>query len=502
MIAPVIGWYFRQRSQDLTDNLLNANQMQDELFLDLLHQLAQTSYGKSFGIEDSISFKEFQKRIPVVTYEDLKPWIERNMAGEQQLLWPGDITWFAKSSGTTSNSAKYIPVSYESLEYNHYECSRETLTQYCEFNPDNKIFKGKGLLIGGSHKVNQLNQNAFYGDLSAVLMNHLPTWANWKSTPNMEIALMENWDEKLEEMARSTMTENVTSMSGIPTWTLVLLKRILEISGKSNILEVWPNLELFIHGGVNFGPYRQQFKTLIPSEKMNYFETYNASEGFFGLQAVRDQQDLLLMTHHGVFYEFYKSSEDFSKAIRLSEVEIGVNYGMIITTMGGLWRYHLGDTVIFTDTKPYKFRISGRTKLFINAFGEELVIENAELAVAKASAASNAIVVDYTAAPVYMSVNSVDGGHEWLIEFEKLPENFEVFVKVLDDALKLANEDYAAKRYADIVMKLPIVRPLPNATFSQWLKQKGKLGGQHKVPRLSNDRKIVEEIIDMMSANA
>jgi len=493
MISPVINWYFKQRSQDLRENLDRANLKQEELFVELIERLSNTRYGEKYQISEKTTYEDFCAKVPVVVYEDLKPWIDRNMAGEQQLLWPSDIVWYAKSSGTTSNVAKFIPMSFESLEYNHYECSRETLTQYCGFFPETEIFKGKGLLIGGSHRVNELNQNAFYGDLSAVLMNHLPAWVNWKSTPDMEIAMMENWEEKLEKMAQSVYQENVTSMSGVPTWTIVLLNRLLEITGKNNILEIWPNLELFLHGGVSFEPYKDQFRSLIPSDKMHYFETYNASEGFFGLQASPNKSDLLLMTHHGIFYEFYPIAKGPEFIIPLSDVVIGVNYAMVITTVGGLWRYIIGDTIIFTDTKPYTFKITGRTKLFINAFGEELVIENAETAIAIASKETGAIVTDYSAGPIYLS-DQADAGHEWLIEFSKEPTSLEEFIRVLDSALMAANEDYQAKRQGDIVMKLPKVISVPKNTFHDWLKSKGKLGGQNKVPRLSNDRKVIEEI--------
>lgn len=492
MIAPIINWYFRQRSQDLRENLMQSVEMQDALLEDLVRKLAQTEYGKKYGIGETARYDEFRQLIPVVNYEDLEPYIGRTMAGEQQLLWPGDITWFAKSSGTTSNTSKFIPISYESMEFNHYEGSREALTQYCSSNPNTQIFKGKGLLVGGSTKVHEFYKKSYYGDLSAVLMNHLPGWANWKSTPNMDIAMLENWEEKLEKMARATRFENVSSISGVPTWVLLLIKKVLDVSGETQILDVWPNLELFVHGGVNFNPYREQFKELIPSASMHYLETYNASEGFFGLQAEQDGQDLLLLTHHGVFYEFYPLSGTPENTIPLNEVLIGVNYAMVITTLGGLWRYIIGDTIQFTGTKPHTFSITGRTKLFINAFGEELVIENTDLAISEACKESGAMPIDYTVAPVYMS--ETDPGHEWLIEFSKKPNNIELFTRLLDNALKRCNSDYTAKRQGDLAIKMPKIIVLEEGSFLEWLKRKGKLGGQHKVPRLSNNRIIVEEI--------
>ncbi|MBL7810933.1 MAG: GH3 auxin-responsive promoter family protein [Bacteroidetes bacterium] len=496
MLAPVISWYFRQRYEELQAQNAAAHRTQEHLFEYLLEHGAETVYGQKLGFRDIRSYEQWKQRVPVVEYEDLKPWIERTMADEQGLLWPGEITWFARSSGTTGNTAKFIPISYESLEHTHFQGSRDILTIYCAQYPDTRIFQGKGLLIGGSHKVNQLNTRSYYGDLSAVLMNHMPLWANLKSTPDISIALMDNWEDKLESMARSTLNENVTSISGVPTWTLVLFKRLLEISGKSNMHEVWPNLELFIHGGVSFTPYRQQFQELVPWSGMHYIETYNASEGFFGIQAEKDKADLLLMSDHGVFYEFYPVSKGPDHAVPLREVEPGINYAMVITTNSGLWRYKIGDTVQFSSVSPYTFRITGRTKLFINAFGEELVIENADAAIAAACAETGAIVADYTAAPVYMTES--EPGHEWLIEFSQSPADLGDFTHRLDTHLQQNNNDYAAKRYMDLAMRLPHVKPMPRGTFSAWLKQSGKLGGQHKVPRLCNDRQVLESILRLL----
>jgi hypothetical protein len=352
------------------------------------------------------------------------------------------------------------------------------------------------LLIGGSHKINQHNARSFYGDLSAVLMNHMPMWANFKSTPDMSIALMDNWEEKLESMALATINEDVTSISGVPTWTLVLFKRILEITGKSNMHEVWPNLELFIHGGVSFTPYREQFKQLLPAAHMRYVETYNASEGFFGIQYLANSPEMLLMTDHGIFYEFMPLGGKPEDAVPLWEVKTGINYAMLITTTGGLWRYSIGDTIQFSSTSPYLFKITGRTKLYINAFGEELVIENADTSIAAAASKTGAVVEDYTAAPVYMT--ETDPGHEWLVAFSTPPRDLQAFIHELDEELKRSNSDYAAKRHADLAMKMPVVRALPAGAFQQWLKQKGKLGGQHKVPRLCNDRAVIDDIISTL----
>lgn len=496
MISSAISWYFRQRHDELWKFIGEAEKHQLDLLEVLIDKLSRTDYGKSFGVKSNSTYSEFSKNIPVVTYEDLKPLILRTMNGEQQLIWPADITWFAKSSGTTSNEAKFIPISYESLEYTHYMGSRESLTQYFSFNPNANIFEGKGLLIGGSHRVNQLNQKAYFGDLSAVLMNHMPMWANWKSTPDIQIAMLENWEEKLEKMALVTINENVTSISGVPTWALVLLKRIIEITGKSNVLEIWPNLELFIHGGMNFTPYKSQFEQLIPGVQMNYVETYNASEGFFGVQAYANKSDLLLMTHHGTFYEFYPVSKGPDFIVPLANIELNVNYAMVITNNSGLWRYVIGDTIMFTGKYPFTFKITGRTKLFINAFGEELVIENAENAISQAAKSCGLEIIDYTAAPLFLPHYE---GHQWLVEFDVEPGNLNRFTEILDDNLRQVNSDYDGKRKGDLVMKMPMIQSMPKGTFHRWLELKGKLGGQNKVPRLSNNRVIIEEILNIVT---
>lgn len=499
MIAPLISWYFRQRYEDLQAIAARGCDDQEVLFEYLLDEGRDTEFGRAHGFDLIKTYDQWKNQVPISDYESLKPWIEKTMQGEQAVLWPGEINWFAKSSGTTGNTAKYIPISYENLEDTHFRGGRDILSVYCARNPETRIFQGKGLLIGGSHKVNQLNTRSFYGDLSAVLMNHMPFWANLKSTPDMSIALMDNWEDKLESMAQATINENVTSISGVPTWTLVLFKRILEITGKKHMHEVWPNLELFIHGGVSFVPYREQFQELLPGSHMQYLETYNASEGFFGIQNSVDSADLLLMTNHGIFYEFYPMSEGPEAAVPLWEVKPGVNYAMLITTNSGLWRYQIGDTVQFSQTKPFLFRITGRTKLFINAFGEELVIENADTAIAAASRLTGAVVADYTAAPVYMT--DEEPGHEWLIEFETSPADLGDFTRILDDELKKCNGDYAAKRHADLAMRMPHVHTAPKGLFQAWLKTKGKLGGQHKVPRLCNDRKIMDELLSMLAVS-
>ena len=498
MISPIIGWYFKQRVKELRANIERSLENQNILFGELMEKLSLTEYGRKFGIEKLTTYQQFAERVPVASFEDFLPYIERNQRGEQSLLWPGDIRWFAKSSGTTSNVSKFIPMSYEIMEHNHFEGSKEAVTQFFGFYPEGKIFGGKGLLIGGTTKQNE-GQDYYFGDLSGIWMVHLPSWVNWKSTPDVEVATLESWEEKLEKMVEIIKDEDVTSVSGVPTWTAVVMQRVLEVTGKQNILEVWPNFELFIHGGVNFEPYREQFKAFLPSSQVKYLETYNASEGFFGIQYQADRSELVLLTHLGIFFEFYPATEvpSIHNIVPLSAVKPGINYAVIISTVGGLWRYIIGDTIQFHGLNPFTFKITGRTKLFINAFGEELVIENAETAIAMACKELDAIVTDYTAAPVYLDQNE-NPGHEWLIEFAKPPADLKAFTELLDRELQRTNDDYKGKRAGDMLMKMPQVIAVPTLTFHDWLKSKGKLGGQNKVPRLSNDRKIIEEIKGMI----
>ncbi|WP_187263483.1 GH3 auxin-responsive promoter family protein [Pontibacter beigongshangensis] len=474
--------------------------VQQELFQNLISTAKDTEWGKKYGYKDIKSVREFQERVPVSTYEDLFPHIERVMKGEQNILWPSDIEWFAKSSGTTNARSKFIPVSPEALEECHYKGGKDMLSIYVNLYPETKLFSGKGLSIGGSHRPNELNAKTSCGDVSAVIMQNLPIWAEAMRTPPLKVALMDNWEEKIAKMVELTVQENVTSMSGVPTWTYVLLKRILETTGKQNILEVWPNLELFTHGAVAFGPYRQLFKEIIPSDKMNYLEVYNASEGFFGIQDQAGTEDeMLLMLDYGVYYEFIpmdQFEEEHPTVLTLDQVELGKNYALVISTNAGLWRYKIGDTVKFTNLNPYRIKISGRTKHFINAFGEEVIVENAEVAITKACDATGAIITNFTAAPVYME-SGKRGGHEWIIEFEKEPNNLETFKQVLDDSLREINSDYDAKRHKDIALVAPIIHAAPQGTFTNWLSHKGKLGGQNKVPRLANTREYLEEILEV-----
>ncbi|MDX5481800.1 MAG: GH3 auxin-responsive promoter family protein [Hymenobacteraceae bacterium] len=476
------------------------HEVQEELFQNLITTAKGTEWGQQYGFADMRSVKTFQERVPISTYEDLYPYIERVIKGEQNVLWPSKIEWFAKSSGTTNARSKYIPVSPESLEDCHYKGGKDMLSIYVNNYPDTKLFTGKGLSIGGSHRPSELNPKVSCGDVSAVIMQNLPIWAEAMRTPPLKVALMDKWEEKIEKMVEVTVPEHVTSLSGVPTWTYVLLKRILEVTGKKNILEVWPNLELFTHGAVAFGPYRQLFRELIPSPRMHYLEVYNASEGFFGIQDQRDTEDeMLLMLDYGVYYEFIpmdQFGEEQPKALTLDQVELGKNYALVISTNAGLWRYKIGDTIRFTNLKPYRIKISGRTKHFINAFGEEVIVENAEVAVTKACQVTGAIISNFTAAPVYME-SGKRGGHEWLIEFEKEPDNLQKFTRTLDETLREVNSDYDAKRQNDIALQEPIVHAAPQGTFMNWLRNKGKLGGQNKVPRLSNTREYLEEIMQV-----
>jgi hypothetical protein len=471
---------------------------QREVLQDLVTAAQYTEFGRRYKFNHLFSLKTFKQTVPVHEYGDLKPYIQRMMDGEENILWNTPIEWFAKSSGTTSDKSKFIPVSKESLEENHFQASKDVLTMYYKNFPDSDLLTGKGLVIGGSHQVNRLNENIQYGDLSAVLMQNSPVWSNWIRTPELSIALMDEWEGKIEQLARSTMQENVTSISGVPTWTLVLIKRILEISGKATLAEVWPQLELYLHGGVSFIPYREQFKKLIGKD-INYLETYNASEGFFAAQESPSEEGLLLFTQHGIFYEFMPVEEygkKFPETMGLGKVELHKNYAVIISTTGGLWRYIVGDTVQFTSLNPYKIKVSGRIKHYMNAFGEEVIVDNTDKAIAMASEKTGAVVNDYTAAPVYFSSNS-NGAHEWLVEFETAPADLQLFTEALDTALKSLNSDYEAKRYKDIALRMPILHSMKPGSFNAWLKSKGKLGGQHKVPRLSNERVLLEEILQL-----
>ena len=476
------------------------HEVQDEWFQTLISSAQHTEWGKKYGYTSIYNQDQFKERVPIQNYESLKPYIEKMMNGEQNVLWPSEIKWFAKSSGTTNDRSKFIPVSEESLEECHFKGGKDLLSMYCDNRPNARIFTGKCLVLGGSNQINQLNTDSCYGDLSAVLIKNLPFWAEFYRTPDMSIALMENFEEKVEKMARVTIDVNVTNLAGVPTWNLVLAKRILEITGKNNLLEVWPNLEFYFHGAVNFNPYREQFKKLIPSDDMYYLETYNASEGFFGIQDQPNSEEMLLMLDYGIYYEFLPMEDlhaENPKTLRLDQVQLNNNYALIISTNAGLWRYMIGDTIKFTSLSPHRIQITGRTKHFINAFGEELIIDNAEKGLAKACLETHAIIRDYTACPIYFEGDKV-GGHEWIIEFEQKPDDVEKFTDLLDQTLREVNSDYDAKRFKDMALRRPLLHLAADGTFYHWMKNRGKLGGQHKVPRLANDRAYVDEILKLL----
>ncbi|MDN3668884.1 GH3 auxin-responsive promoter family protein [Echinicola jeungdonensis] len=496
-------WIFKIRIGQIDNFKENPIEVQQDIFFDLIKTARKTQIGKKYGFSDVKSYQDFARQMPIHNYEQMQPYIEQTMKGEQNVIWPTDINWFSKSSGTTGSRSKFIPVSQESLEDCHFKGGKDMLSLYVNNYPNSKLFTGKSLAIGGSSQVNTLdvNKNSHYGDISAVIMRNLPMWAQLARTPSLETALMSEWEAKIEKMANETLKENVTSISGVPTWTIVLLQRILEITNSKNILEVWPNLEIFFHGAVAFGPYRRLFQELIPSEKMHYMETYNASEGFFGIQDKKDSDELLLMLDYGIFYEFIPMEEwdkEDPKVIPLEEVELGKNYAIVISTNGGLWRYKIGDTVKFTSIRPYRIKISGRTKHFINAFGEEVIVENAEKAIEVAADATGATIVNFTAAPVYFDSADGKGAHEWVIEFKTMPNDGELFKQKLDETLRQINSDYDAKRYKDLALDKPKIHFAQEGLFEKWMKARGKLGGQNKVPRLSNDRDYMDDILKLL----
>jgi hypothetical protein len=500
LLSPAISKLARMRLWRIQNWSNHPVASQREVLQHLVTSAQYTEFGKKYGFSKLFTIKAFKEAVPIHEYEDLKPYIERMMNGEVNVLWNEPINWFAKSSGTTSDKSKFIPISEESLQDNHFQGSKDVLSNYYKNFPSSDLLTGKGLVVGGSHQISKVNEEVQYGDLSAVLMQNSPFWGQWLRTPELSIALLDEWENKIEKLANTTADENVTLIAGVPTWTLLLLKRILEIKEKKTIKEVWPNLELYINGGVSFVPYREQFEKIIGGP-INYMEIYNASEGFIAGQERPGDDGMLLFTEHGIFYEFMPVDEYGNKSPRtvgLTEVQIGKNYAPVISTTGGLWRYLIGDTIQFTSLNPYKLKVSGRLKHYMNAFGEEVIVDNSDKAIAIAAAKTNAIVNDYTAAPVYFS-DASNGTHEWLIEFEKEPADINEFVYEMDIALKEINSDYEAKRYKDIALRLPIVHVLDKGVFNHWLKSKNKLGGQHKVPRLSNERTIVEEVMAIQS---
>lgn len=474
------------------------HEVQDELLRHLLSKAKNTEIGKKYGFSEIKNHNQFASRVPIQQYEDYQACIERSRQGETNIFWPTPIKWFAKSSGTTSAKSKFIPVSEDSLEHCHYNAGKDLLCMYLNNNPQSQLFTGKSLRLGGSKEIYKNNGTA-YGDLSAILIANMPFWAEFSSTPSNEVSLMNDWEIKMQAIVNETIKENVTSLAGVPSWMLVLLNNILETTGKENLFEVWPHLEVYFHGGVSFDPYAPQYQKILPKEDFRFYEIYNASEGFFACQDQNDSKELLLMLDYGVYYEFipmdsYGSENE--KAVPLAEVETGKNYAVVITTNAGLWRYKIGDTVKFTSTSPYRIKVTGRTKHHINVFGEELIIENAEAALKKTSLVTNCEIVDYTAAPVFME-GKEKGAHEWIIEFKNPPRDFEKFKYELDLALQQVNSDYEAKRYNNMTLNMPKIHQAREKLFYDWLKKNDKLGGQHKIPRLSNSRSYIEELLGM-----
>jgi len=500
LLNSIFTWIMQKRIHQIELFIKYPHDVQEEWFQNLISAAEATEWGKKYDYKSILTPEEFKNRVPISDYDDLKGYIDRMIKGEQNILWPSDIKWFAKSSGTTADRSKFIPVSLEALEGCHYQGGKDMLTIYCHNKPNNNLFTGKAVVIGGSSQINNFSSDSYYGDLSSILLRNLPSWAEYLRTPNLEVTLNPNFEEKIEQIAQLTIKENVTSLAGVPTWNIVMAKRILEITGKNNLLEIWPNLEFYGHGGVSFTPYREQFKQLIPSDSMYYLENYNASEGYFGIQDQSDSDDLLLMLDYGVYYEFMPMEnleDEHPKTLGLHEVELGKNYALIISTNAGLWRYKIGDTIKFTSLSPYRFQISGRTKQYINTFGEEVIVDNADQALNTACNATDAIIKDYTAGPVYFN-NKDAGAHEWIIEFEKQPSDFNKFCETLDTTLREINSDYDAKRYKNLALGQPVIHNAPNDTFYMWMKSRGKLGGQNKVPRLANNRDYLDPLLKLI----
>ncbi len=495
----IFGWFIKKRVHQIDLFRMHPVEVQKEWFERLIISGRKTVFGKKFNFGEINHYDEFKKLVPLQDYDDLKEWVEREVEGEEDVLWPGETQWFAKSSGTTSDRSKFIPVTKDSLEECHYKGGKDLLAIYYSLFPNTKLYRGKHLVVGGTAEQNKLRPDSYSGDLSSIILKNLPWWVEIKRIPSRETALMSEWEEKIEKLAEETMYEDVSSISGVPSWTLVLLNRILEKAGKKDIREVWPNLELFMHGGVSFKPYEKEFNRIIPHEDMHYIESYNASEGFFGIQDELDG-DLLLMLDYGIFFEFIPMSEykgtQSETIVSISDVELDENYAIVISTNGGLWRYILGDTIMFTSKFPYRFKITGRTKHFINVFGEEVIVDNTDNAISFACQETNALLKDYTACPIYMKEGK-QGGHEWIIEFNEKPNDIDKFSQILDSTLRELNSDYDAKRTKDLSLGFPTIHIARVGLFDDWLKSKGKLGGQHKVPRLSNDRKILEEILSL-----
>ncbi len=497
-LTKLINILCSSRRREIDYFMKNPEEIQHKQFEYLIERGSRTVFGREHGLYLVKNFEQFASRVDITDYESFSKYTDRTRNGEQRVIWPGNIKWFAKSSGTTGSNSKFIPVSSAGLHRCHMKGPKDVACFTAMLYPESNVFSGKTLTLGGSHKVEHIGSNIHAGDLSAILIENTPSFAKFKRIPKPTTALIPDFEQKVDAICRETIGQNVTSFAGVPSWNLVMLNKILEYTGKSNILEVWPNMEMFIHGGMNFKPYKEQYQKIFPSSNMKYMETYNASEGFFAIQNDPTQDDMLLMLDYGVFYEFLPTSSlsDTSKAVPLSGVEKGVNYAMIITTCNGLWRYLIGDTIEFTSTSPYKIKITGRTKHFINAFGEEIIIDNAESALKEACNLTGAHISDYTAGPIYMH-DKDKGSHQWIIEFSTPPQNIMQFTELLDKALQKQNSDYEAKRFKDTTLMMPTVTVVEPGTFYRWMKNRGKAGGQNKVPRLFNDRTYIEQLLEL-----
>ena len=496
LVNSVASWFLKKRFHQIDLFLKYPHEVQNELLMNLLSISKDTEIGKAYDFRTIRTYHEFAQRVPVSSYEDYQNLIERSRKGEKNIFWPKPIKWFAKSSGTTNAKSKFIPVSTDSLEDCHYAAGKDLLCMYLNNNENSALFNGKNLRLGGSKELYEENGTTF-GDLFAILIDNMPFWAEFSSTPGNKVSLMSDWEYKMQAIVNETVNENVTSLAGVPSWMLVLLNNVLESTDNKTILDVWPNLEVYFHGGVSFLPYVDQYKSIIPSKSFKYYEIYNASEGFFAIQDRNHSNELLLMLDYGIFYEFIPMQTHGTPTetlLPLSEVKKGVNYAIVITTNAGLWRYKIGDTVMFTSTAPYRIKVTGRTKHFINVFGEELIIENTDKALKIVAKKTNSEIVDYTVAPIFMEGKS-KGAHEWIIEFKTPPKDLNYFGELLDNSLKSLNSDYEAKRYNNITLDKPKIHAAKQGLFYKWMKRNNKLGGQHKVPRLSNSRQFLEALL-------
>lgn len=503
LTTQIVNLFFSQRRGEIDFFMRHPHQTQQMQLEKLLTQARDTAFGREHGFGTIHTGGEFAARVPVSDYDRFEALIARSRAGEGDVTWPGEVRWFAKSSGTTGSRSKFIPVTDEGLSQCHLRGPMDVVCLFASLYPKSKVFSGKTLTLGGSHRLESTGGRAQEGDLSAILIENTPKWADWRRAPRAETALIPDFEEKVQAICRETVDQKITAFAGVPSWNLVMLNKVLEYTGKDNVLEVWPQMELFIHGGMNFKPYRDQYRRIFPSEQMKYMETYNASEGFFAIQNEPAKDDMLLMLDYGVYYEFLPTAalHDPSQAVPLEGVRTGVNYALIISTCNGLWRYMIGDTVEFTSLSPYKIRITGRTRHFINAFGEEIIIDNAETALKAACDATGAQISDYTAGPIYMD-DKTQGSHQWLIEFSRPPDSAERFTDLLDEALQRVNSDYEAKRFKDTTLLRPTLTVLPEGTFYRWMKGRGKAGGQNKVPRLCNDRTYIDQLLALSGGSA